>query len=134
MILDNFLLIQAPAKAYFSLFISFFIAPSLQAFSCLSLLSTAFFHSLSPFCQFSHFANSHSQSSHMLFLSFLSSSVQPSFSIYVLIHFALLEWNSISAHYLESILTFGMHNIIFLMFLSVFNGFLWLLLPGEKLC
>ena len=81
-ILDNFSLVQAPAKAYFSSFISFFYRSILLTSIFLSPFAKygLFFHSLSPLRQSSNFANSHSQSSHTCFLSFLPSSVHSSLS------------------------------------------------------
>ena len=135
-ILDNFWLARAPAKAYFSPFISFFYRPILLTSIFLSPFAKygLFFSqplclsSIFPFCQ-----RSFTVITHTVFLSSLSSSVQSSLSVYVLIHFALQAWYSIGvALYPESILTFGVYNIIFVMFLCVFNAFLQLLLPGEE--
>lgn len=94
-ILDNFSLVRAPAKAYSSPFISFFYRSILltsiflSPFAKYGLFSPAAFL---PFCQSSHFANSHSQSPHTVFLSFLSSSVHSSLALYVLIHFCIADW------------------------------------------
>lgn len=132
-ILDNFPLVRTPAKAYFFPFIRFLYR---------SILLTSIF--LSPFAKYGLFFTASPpffvnlpilpaliRSHHTR--SFCLSSVQPPLGIYVLTHFALQTWYSIGvARYLESILTFGVRDIIFVMFLCVFNAFLPLLLPGEE--
>ena len=102
-ILDNFSLVRAPAKAYFFPFISFFYRSILLTSIFLSPFAKYglfFFTASLPFRQSSHFLPTLIYSHHhtLFFLSFLSSTVRSSVGIYVLIHCV--------ARYLELILTF----------------------------
>lgn len=121
---------------HISLLLSAFLSlhPLNKHFPLISLLSKVLFTASLPFVNLPILPTL-IRSHHTCSLSFLSSLIHTSFSIYALIHFALQTCYSKGvAHYLESILTFGVHSIIFVMFLCVFNAFLQLLLPGEEQC